>query len=134
MASSVPGLYVAGKTRWWALLGAGAWVLMEYATAHVPLGGFGWLRLGYAMLDSLLSGLLPLTGVGGLSMATALAAHLLAWLVLRPSLRRAALTAIGAGGIVASAVLGGAIPPAPASGSATLGSVRGGAPGVGCTG
>lgn len=51
-------LYVAGRTRWWPVLGAGAWVLMEYAAARVPFGGFGWLRLGYAMIDSPLSGLL----------------------------------------------------------------------------
>ena len=128
------GLYVAGRTRWWPLLGAGAWVLMEYAAAHVPFGGFGWLRLGYAMLDSPLSGLLPLVGVGGLSLATAITAHLLAWLVTRPSLRRGALMAIGAGAILASAALGGALPPAPASGSATLGWVQGGAPGGGVYG
>lgn len=128
------GLYVAARTRWWPLLGAGAWVLMEYAAAHAPFGGFGWLRLGYAMLDSPLSGLLPLVGVGGLSLATAITAHLLAWLVTRPSPRRGALMAIGAGAIMASAALGGALPPAPASGSATLGWVQGGAPGGGVYG
>lgn len=128
------GLYVAGRTRWWPLLGAGTWVLMEYAAAHVPFGGFGWLRLGYAMVDSPLSGLLPLVGVGGLSLATAIAAHLLAWLVSRPSLRRASLTAIGAGGIMASAALGSTLPPPPASGSATVGWVQGGAPGGGVYG
>lgn len=127
-------LYAAGKTRWWPLLGAGAWVSMEYAAAHVPFGGFGWLRLGYAMLDSPLSGLLPLIGVGGLSMATAMVAHLLAWLVSRPSLRKGALAAIGTGGVVASAALGSALPPPPASGSATLGWVQGGAPGGGVYG
>lgn len=128
------GLFVAGRTRWWPLLGAGAWALMEFAAARVPFGGFGWLRLGYAMVDSPLSGLLPLVGVGGLSMATALAAHLLAWLGLRPSLRRASLSALGYSGIVLLAVLGSTLPPAPATGSVTVGYVQGGAPGGGVYG
>ncbi|HEY3407908.1 MAG TPA: hypothetical protein VGK53_07040, partial [Propionicimonas sp.] len=127
-------LFVAGSTRWWPLLGSGAWVLMEYAAARVPFGGFGWLRLGYAMLDSPLAGLLPLVGVGGLSLSTALTAHLLAWLVTRPSLRRGGLTAIGAGGVLAAAALGSGLPPAPADGSVTLGWVQGGAPGGGIYG
>lgn len=127
-------MFVGGRTRWWPLLGAGAWVLMEYAAARVPFGGFGWLRLGYAMLDSPLSGLLPLVGVGGLSLATAITAHLLAWLVTRPSLRRGGLAVIGASGILAAAALGSSLPPAPARGSATLGWVQGGAPGGGIYG
>ena len=128
-------LYVAGRTRWWPLLGAGAWTLMEYAAAHVPFGGFGWLRLGYAMLDSPLSGLLPLVGVGGLSLATAMTADLLAWLVTRrPPLRGRMLTVVSAGGILAVALWGGTLPPAPAEGSATLGWVQGGAPGGGVYG
>ena len=127
-------LFVAGRTRWWPMLGACAWVMMEYAAARVPFGGFGWLRLGYAMLDSPLAGLLPLVGVGGLSLSTAITANLFAWLLTRPSPRRGWLTAIGAGGLLAAAALGSGLPPAPAEGSATLGWVQGGAPGGGIYG
>ena len=128
------GLHLARRTRWWPLLGAGTWVLIEYAAANIPFDGFGWLRLGYAMIDSPVSGLLPLVGVGGLSMATAFAGNLLAWLVLQPSLRRISLTALGAGGIALSSVLGSVMPLAPTNGWATVGYVQGGAPGGGVYG
>ncbi|WP_394276165.1 apolipoprotein N-acyltransferase [Luteococcus sp.] len=110
-------LVVHATHRWtrspWLLAGvtACAWSLVEYGAARIPFGGFGWLRLGYAMVDSPLSGLLPLAGVAGLGWATALlgsllglvasrhprALPILSWLALTASL----LLASGAGGRVA---------------------------------
>ena len=81
-------LHLANRTRWWPLLSAGAWLAVEYAAARVPFGGFGWLRLGYAMIDSPLAGLLPLAGIAGASLATALAGNLITWLLEQRSPRR----------------------------------------------
>lgn len=127
-------LHLANRSRWWPLLGAGAWLTIEYAAARVPFGGFGWLRLGYTMIDAPLAGLLPLAGVAGTSLATALAGNLIAWLIQEHS-RRRLITAVGSAlliGIIAAA--GNAIPPEPAEKVATIGWVQGGAPGGGVYG
>lgn len=104
-------LVVHASHRWtrspWLLAGltACAWSLAEYGAARIPFGGFGWLRLGYTMVDSPLSGLLPLVGVAGLGWATALLgslagvaasrrprpAPLLSWLAIAVSLLLASL-------------------------------------------
>lgn len=127
-------LHLARGTRWWPLLGAGGWVAVEYAASRAPFGGFGWLRVGYAMIDSPLAGLLPLVGVAGLTFATATVAHVLIWLGEAASWRSAALAATTVAGVAASAAIGGAIPPAPAAGTASVGWVQGGAPGGGVYG
>ena len=58
---------------------AAAWVLVEYAYSHIPFGGFGWIRLAYAGVDTPLSGFLPVLGVAGLTFVVALAAQIIAW-------------------------------------------------------
>ncbi|MDO5635571.1 MAG: hypothetical protein Q4G34_12005, partial [Micrococcus sp.] len=45
-------LHVAARHRWYALWGAGAWTLAEWATSVFPFDGFAWMRLGYTQLDS----------------------------------------------------------------------------------
>jgi apolipoprotein N-acyltransferase len=72
-------LSLVGRLRWWPLPAAAAWVLVEYAYSHVPFGGFGWVRLAYAAVDTPLSGFLPVIGVAGLSFAVALVAQIIAW-------------------------------------------------------
>lgn len=122
------------KTACWPLLAAGAWVLVEYAASTFPFGGFGWLRLGYAMLDSPLAGLLPLVGVGGLSFATAVAANLVSWVAVNPGKRRA----LGAGGgitiLLMSALAADTIAVPAVGNTIDLGWVQGGAPGGGVFG
>ena len=73
-------LTLVGRLRWWPLAAAAAWVLVEFAYARLPFGGFGWSRIAYAAVDTPLAGLLPLVGVAGLSFAVALVAHLLGWM------------------------------------------------------
>lgn len=127
-------LRLSFRTVYWPLLAAGAWVLVEYAASTFPFGGFGWLRLGYAMLDSPLAGLLPLVGVGGLSLATALAANLVAWVALKPARRRAVVAGGGVTLLLLTAVAAGTIE-VPAAGNAiSVGWVQGGAPGGGLFG
>lgn len=108
---------------------------MEYAFSRVPFNGFGWLRLGYAMVDSPLAGLLPLAGVTGVGFGTAMLGQVMVWLVVLPTRRRllaaggflAVSLAVSAGGLV--------IPPSPTDGrSAAVAWVQGGAPGGGVYG
>ncbi|WP_370585841.1 apolipoprotein N-acyltransferase [Tessaracoccus sp. MC1865] len=127
-------LHVAHRTRWWPLLASGAWLAVEYGAAHFPFGGFGWLRLGYAMIDSPLADLLPVVGVAGTSLAAALLANLVAWLVVGRSWRRLIPVVVGAALITTAAALGGAVPPAPVDRMAEVGWVQGGAPGGGVYG
>ncbi len=61
----------AGATRWLVL--PALWVLLEWLRGWV-LSGFPWLSLGYAMIDSPLSGWAPLLGVYGVTWAAATAA------------------------------------------------------------
>lgn len=129
-----PMLKLAAGSRWWPLLAAGAWVAVDFAASRFPFGGFGWLRLGYTMLDSPIAGLLPLLGVVGLGFATALIGATLAWLIELPSRRRGLVTIGVAAAVLATAVAGSAIPAATATGTTTVGWVQGGAPGGGVYG
>lgn len=72
---------IAGRPLRLLWCGPAAWVLIEWLRGWV-LSGFPWLSLGYAQIDGPLAGYLPLTGVYGVSLLTALAAAalpLLAW-------------------------------------------------------
>ncbi len=75
-------LSLACRLRWWPVAAAAAWVLVEYAYGQVPFGGFGWVRLAYAAVDTPLSGFLPVIGVAGLSFVVALVAEIIAWCAL----------------------------------------------------
>jgi apolipoprotein N-acyltransferase len=72
-------LSLLSRLRWWPVAAAAAWVLVEYAYARVPFGGFGWIRLAYAAVDTPLAGFLPVIGVAGLSFVVALIAQVIAW-------------------------------------------------------
>ncbi len=129
------GLRIASTSRWWPVLGAGVWTLVEYAFARFPFNGFGWLRLGYAMVDSPLAGLLPLAGVAGVGFVTAFLSQLLAWLVERPNHRRL----LAASGVLAATLAistaGLLLLPSPSDGrTAAVAWVQGGAPGGGVYG
>lgn len=127
-------LKVAGRTRWWPLLAAGCWSAVEFTYARFPFNGFGWMRLGYAMVDSPLAWLLPLAGVAGLSFATAILGQGIAWVIVHPS-RRTGLTA--AAGLVALLLLaasGTLVPVGTQTGTVATGYVQGGAPGGGVYG
>lgn len=60
------------------LVGAAAWVLMEYGRAVTPFGGFPWARLGFSQADSPLLGAASLVAVTGLGFLVALVGGLVA--------------------------------------------------------
>ena len=127
-------LHVALWTQWWPLLAAGCWSLVEFAYSRFPFDGFGWMRLGYAMVDSPLAGFLPFVGVSGVSFLTALTGQGLAWLALAPTRRK---TVAGVGALAAVALSGmgaAAYQPTAAIGTVQVGYVQGGAPGGGVYG
>jgi apolipoprotein N-acyltransferase len=125
-------LYSVRSLRWTPLASACCWVMVEAVQARFPFGGFGWTRLGYAMVDTPLAGLYPLVGVPAVSFVVALVGHAAAWALASRSLRRAAVVTA----IAAACFLGGAagsfVPGAPAAApTIDVGWVQGGASGGG---
>lgn len=125
---------VATRTRWWPLLAAGCWTGVEFTYARFPFNGFGWMRLGYAMVDSPLAWVLPLLGVAGLSFLTALLGQGLAWLITSFSRRRALIAAAALAAMALLAVGGTMVGVGSETGSLKVGWVQGGAPGGGVYG
>lgn len=127
---------------WWPLAVALAWGAVEFVYGRVPFGGFGWIRLAYAQVDSPLAGLFPIIGVTGVSVLTALIAAGVAWLAVRlwssprtwigPVTASVALL-IGLAGITS---VGRAYAPEPAEGhgTVTIGMVQGNVDGGAGTG
>jgi apolipoprotein N-acyltransferase len=78
------GLIVSLVSRlsWWPPAAACCWVFIEYVYSRIPLGGFGWTRIGYAAVDTPLAGFFPIIGVAGVSFAVALIGQLIAWALL----------------------------------------------------
>lgn len=116
------------------LVPAATWVLVEALQARFPFGGFGWTKLGYAMIDTPLAGLLPIVGTPGASFVVALVGSALAAAALAAPPRRVRRWAVAAtSGTLAFAAgaAGLALPPAPASGTVQVGWVQGGASGEG---
>ncbi|GAA5162980.1 apolipoprotein N-acyltransferase [Ornithinimicrobium tianjinense] len=60
------------------VVGAAAWVLMEWGRSVSPFGGFPWARLGFSQADSPLLGAASIVGVPGLGFLVALAGGLVA--------------------------------------------------------
>lgn len=65
-----------GRVR--PVVGAAAWVLMEYGRSVTPFGGFPWARLGFSQADSPMLGVASLLAVTGLGFVVALVGGLLA--------------------------------------------------------
>ncbi|SDS65499.1 Apolipoprotein N-acyltransferase [Friedmanniella luteola] len=136
------------RLRAWPFAAACCWVAVEFAYSRLPFGGFGWVRLAYAAVDTPVAGFFPLVGVAGVSFVVALVGQLVAWLVLR--LRRRTPTApaaagrprrgpllVVAGSLVLLVVAGTALrgfqvePAAGLQGSVDVGIVQGNVPGRG---
>lgn len=127
-------IWAARGTRWWPLLAAGCWSIIEFSFSRFPFNGFGWTRLAYSMVDSPLAWSLPLVGVAGLSFLTALLGQGLVWLSeggWRACWRPAG---IGLASILAISVGGALVPVGAAGDSLRVGYVQGGAPGGGVYG
>ncbi|MEM9057667.1 MAG: apolipoprotein N-acyltransferase, partial [Pseudomonadota bacterium] len=116
----------AGPVRWLLALPA-AWCLTELGRGWL-LGGFPWLSAGYSASDTALSGLAPVTGVFGLSLAVALSAGAL--VTLAAGGRRARLIAVAsvAGVWFAAAALGRIAWTAPAGDAVDVAIVQGAVP------
>ncbi len=125
---------LASRSRWWPLLAAASWTAVEFSFARFPFDGFGWMRLGYAMVDSPLAGALPLIGVTGVGLLAALAGQLLAWVVVAPRRARWLLSGGTVLAMLAISVLGAQVPAGAGSGEVSVGYVQGGAPGGGVYG
>ncbi len=125
---------VAARTRWWPLLAAGCWTGIEFTFARFPFDGFGWMRLGYAMVDSPLAWVLPLVGVSGLSFLTALLGQGLSWLAERLTWRRVLGSAATVAAMALLAMGGSFVPVGVQTGTTQVGWVQGGAPGGGVYG
>ena len=85
------------------------WMLAEWLRGWL-LGGFPWLALGYAQIDTPLAGYAPLVGVYGLSFAAAMLAGLLVLLATGGagvSLRQRAAVRLGAAAGIAVILSGG---------------------------
>ncbi|MCC5792932.1 MAG: apolipoprotein N-acyltransferase [Legionellaceae bacterium] len=81
--------YCAGKQTSLrsALQFAALWTLFEIARAEL-MGGFPWLLIGFSQIDTSLAHLLPIIGVYGVGILTALAAALFSQLFLSSGLVR----------------------------------------------
>lgn len=121
-------------TPWWPPVVAAAWVIVEFCYSHFPFGGFGWMRLGYAMVDAPFGWGLPLYGVAGSTLLAAFAAQLVAWFAMRPRRRSALIGGVALIGILGVAAAGLGIPAGSVTGSVNAGWVQGGAPGGGVYG
>ncbi len=129
------GLWLTRHRRAWPLIAAGLWLGAEFSYARVPFEGFGWMRLAYAMIDTPLAGFLPLVGVPGVSLLTALVAQLPAWwLRARPSLRSGGLVAGGVALLLAVGAVATTWTPPAGTESVRVGYVQGNAPGGGIYG
>jgi len=77
------------------LISPAAWVTAEWVRGWF-LTGFPWLNLGYSQIDTPLSGLAPIAGVYGVSLAAAVSAGVLCYLLVAPTwVRRGGAFAAG---------------------------------------
>lgn len=76
LGALLAGLQRGGAVR--PVVGAAAWVLMEWARSVTPFGGFPWARLGFSQADSPMLGAASVVAVTGLGFLIALVGGLLA--------------------------------------------------------
>jgi apolipoprotein N-acyltransferase len=122
------GLTLVTRLRGWPVWAAALWVGVEMARAAVPLGGFPWGRLAFALDSTPLAPLVSLGGVAFVSFVAALVGNLVLWaLVARPA---RVLTRVGAVTSAAALALAGLLVPLPTAGerTATVAVVQGNVP------
>lgn len=114
-----------------AWVAATCFFLIESINARAPIGGFGWLRIGYTALDTPLDLLYPVFGVS-------ITGWLLLWLLFLPAafIQVFSITELALASAVTaiSLFLGLALPLPSVTGKLTVAIVQGGAPGGGITG
>ncbi|AZZ43320.1 apolipoprotein N-acyltransferase [Acidipropionibacterium jensenii] len=72
------GIRMVQDLRLAPLWAACVWSAAEIGAAHLPLGGFGWVRLAWTAVDTPVAGTLRWIGATGVSLLIALAGQLLA--------------------------------------------------------
>ncbi len=68
------GWTVLSRLPGWPIWMACWWISVEWLMCRFPLGGFGWIRLGFASLDTPYQGFLPYLATSGTSFTMALSA------------------------------------------------------------
>lgn len=125
------GIRSVGRLRWWPIWAALCWAMVEFAYSRFPFGGFGWVRLGFSMVDAPLAGYLPFIGLAGVSFLTALAGQVVAYLVEPGPARRRIVTGAIALAVFLAGFAGFAYQPAADGPGVTVGFVQGNVDGVG---
>ncbi len=126
------GIKAVSRLPFWPVWAAACWVAVEFAYSNFPLGGFGWLRLAYATVDTPLSGYLPLIGIAGVSFVTALIGQLIAWAIITPAPARRKITGLALALVIGTMGLAaGQYRPAATGRSVTVGMVQGNVDGAG---
>ena len=97
------------------VVGAAAWVLMEYARSVTPFGGFPWGRVAFSQGDSPLLGAVSWVSVLGLGFLVALVGGLLA-LALQRLARGRTLSAAGVGALALAVTFAPLLIPPPTDG------------------
>jgi apolipoprotein N-acyltransferase len=122
------GIALVTRLRGWPVWVAGLWVVIELARASIPLGGFPWGRLAFALDSTPMAAYASLGGVAFVSFVVALAGNLVAWAVV--ARERSVLVRAGAGVIAVALAVGGVLIPLPTSGqgTATVAVVQGNVP------
>lgn len=124
-------LFAVRRLRWAPVAAAALWVAVEAVAARFPFGGFGWTKLGYAMVDTPLAGLYPFLGSPAVTFAVALAGHAAAWSLTGRRPARLLVAAVATATAFAAGAAGTLLPGAAASGTLNVGWVQGGASGEG---
>jgi apolipoprotein N-acyltransferase len=74
-----PALAHVQRYCWWPVVAPVWWTAVELARSAWPLGGLPWGRVGFAVVDTPWSGVLPMVGVTGATVAVAALGAGLAW-------------------------------------------------------
>ncbi|GAB3715088.1 apolipoprotein N-acyltransferase [Mariniluteicoccus flavus] len=130
------GVRLVQRLPAWPIAVALVWAAVEWLYGHAPFGGFGWIRLAYATVDSPLAGLFPFMAVSGVSLVVAGLAAALAYAALRRT-PRALVGAALAVVLAAGAGLAGRqwqAEPVATEGAVNIGMVQGNVDGVGIGG
>ncbi|HEY8457536.1 MAG TPA: apolipoprotein N-acyltransferase [Actinopolymorphaceae bacterium] len=125
------GTVVATRLRGWPVWVSALWVAVELVRGAVPLGGFPWGRLAYALDSTPLASYASVGGIAFVTFLAALVGNLAVWAVVAGSIRRRLRVGAVVGAVAIS--LSGFLIPLPTSGdaTATVAVVQGNVPGRG---
>lgn len=131
LAALGAALALVTRLRWWPVWAAALWVGQELLRGSVPLGGFPWGRLAFALDDTPMAALASLGGASFVTFVAALVGNVLLWTLLARG--RRLVPRIAALVAATSLAFGGLLVPTPTTGdgTATVAVVQGNVPGRG---